>query len=233
MNKLFSLFVILAVIATSTTYAISTKGETNEKIDLCPTCIDFMGDSLQELIDIIMNGGVMGSCSDLCGKLPGSAEQVVCDLLCAYVGIEEFIKIINAADPDPIYMCELISVCPIRDNGAANVTNVQISPTSGPQGTQFDITVTFQVTAELGTGQIAINVIDPIGESFGGANVLVNTAVGQYNTQFQFTATPSEQEPFQPGNYEVQAAICEGTCGSIHPHAKIYNILTGNFTITA
>lgn len=37
-------------------------------------------------------------------------------------------------DIDPIYMCELIPVCPINDHGDANITDFSISPKSGPQG---------------------------------------------------------------------------------------------------
>ena len=33
-------------------------------------------------------------------------EDTVCDLLCDYVGITEFIKIIQEADPDPVYICQ-------------------------------------------------------------------------------------------------------------------------------
>ncbi|EFA81599.1 component of the counting factor complex [Heterostelium album PN500] len=235
-NKMFKLItatilVLSMVICTFGTVVPHQKTRA-VTLDLCPTCVDFMDESIQELINIIMNAGVLGSCSDLCSKLSKSDEQVVCDLLCDYVGIEEFIKIIQDADPDPVYICEQIKVCPVRDSGNANITSVIVDPPAGPVGTQFTITVTFQVLSQLGTGQIAINVIDPFGNSFGGGDLLVNTEPNTYNANFQFQAQPSESEPFQPGNYTVQAAVCEGTCGSPHPHSKIYDIVYSGFNIT-
>ena len=39
-----------------------------------------------------------------------------------------------SADLDPIYYCELIPACPIKDDGDAKFTAFQVNPKSGPQG---------------------------------------------------------------------------------------------------
>lgn len=47
------------------------------------------------------DAGVIGGCADLCElleqavKVNSSLVEVVCDLLCDYVGIEAFIKLID------------------------------------------------------------------------------------------------------------------------------------------
>lgn len=56
-----------------------------------------------ELLNIIANVGVIGGCEDICSKLPQKFEAVACDLVCDYVGIDEFVKIITEIDPDPVY----------------------------------------------------------------------------------------------------------------------------------
>ena len=41
--------------------------------------------------------GVIGSCTELCGMLPGSnVEKEVCEVLCGVAGFYEFVKIIEA-----------------------------------------------------------------------------------------------------------------------------------------
>lgn len=54
-----------------------------------------MDQTIQTLLNIILNAGVVGSCSALCGMLPNQIEATVCNLLCDYVGIKEFIHIIE------------------------------------------------------------------------------------------------------------------------------------------
>ena len=36
----------------------------------CSACISFVGESLNELVQIIANVGIGGGCSDICGLLP-------------------------------------------------------------------------------------------------------------------------------------------------------------------
>ncbi len=65
--------------------------------------------------------------------------QTICELLCTYVGIEEFINLINSTDPDPIWVCQEMDACPIVNGGSVTINIAQVSPSSGPQGTQFNI----------------------------------------------------------------------------------------------
>jgi len=54
-----------------------------------------MDQSINILLNIILNAGVIGSCEALCSYMPNQIEATICNLLCDYVGITEFIKIIE------------------------------------------------------------------------------------------------------------------------------------------
>lgn len=45
-----------------------------------------------------------------------------------------FFTFFKRADLDPIYFCELLKTCPIKDDGDAKITSFTVSPQSGPQG---------------------------------------------------------------------------------------------------
>ncbi|CAM4989271.1 unnamed protein product, partial [Rotaria socialis] len=44
-----------------------------------------------------------------------------------------------AADPDPIWYCEIARLCPINDNGDAKFVKFSVLPSTGPQGTTFEV----------------------------------------------------------------------------------------------
>lgn len=70
-----------------------------------------------------------------------------------------------------------------------------------------------------GTATAAIFVIPPEsdgGEPFGQSALLVNAAPGQYTASIHFHVRPNQDEPFTPGTYKIEGAICEGDCGSHH-----------------
>ena len=126
----------------------------------CPLCVQFASEALNELLNAILNVGVVGECSKLCvyvgDKLNNKVIAVVCNILCDFVGIEEFVKIIDQSDLDPIYYCELLRVCAINDNGDASITNFFVSPAQGPQETNFHIELSFTSKNGTGTGEFYI-----------------------------------------------------------------------------
>jgi len=54
------------------------------KVDFCGVCVQLMGEIINELLNIILNIGVIGSCGELCHYLPDKIEQDGCDLICDY-----------------------------------------------------------------------------------------------------------------------------------------------------
>jgi hypothetical protein len=112
-----------------------------EAVSLCGSCLNLADQALNYLLNYILKIGVVGSCAEICGfvqnKTSSKTIGAVCNILCDVVGIEEFVKIIQNADLDPIYYCELLKVCEINDNGDAKIESFSIAPNIGPQGLQL------------------------------------------------------------------------------------------------
>lgn len=85
-------------------------------LDLCPTCMNEALELIDTILNIILDEGVVRSCGELCSDVYNkTSSKVLADLClagCDAVGIDEFLKIVVAADIDPIYYCELIDLCP-------------------------------------------------------------------------------------------------------------------------
>mmetsp|Transcript_117805 Transcript_117805/g.165599 ORF Transcript_117805/g.165599 Transcript_117805/m.165599 type:complete len:228 (-) Transcript_117805:64-747(-) len=201
----------------------------------CHVCLEFVSEALQELIEIIGNVGIGSTCKIVCDELAKKTSNLlgtICDLGCEFVGIEEFIKLIDDVDPDPIYICERFNSCPHSTTAAANIVNLNIEPHTGQQGGTFDITLEYQVTNEIATGSVDFQILPPAGMPFGDGEVVVEQQPATYGVKLSFQATPNEEQPFSPGQYTVQSAVCEGTCGSKHEWTKTLATRSTNFTIT-
>jgi len=186
---------------------------------LCPTCVQFMVQTIDILVDILANGEVIGNCQDLCAYLPTQLEFTICELICSYVGIEIFIYVLqDDIGPDPIFYCEELDICPISTTAKGTIDKLTVTPKYGPVGTTFDIYMEFTILSPTGTGQLEVYVIpaDNSGQAMGGIELLVQTPKGHYAADFPLQAEPSENEPFNPGVYNVTVALCEGMCASIH-----------------
>jgi hypothetical protein len=86
------------------------------RLDLCPTCINVAEQSINILLNLILDSGIIGTCGTLCTALAQKTGSqligTICDLVCDVVGIEEFIKLLEHADLDPIWYCEIAKMCP-------------------------------------------------------------------------------------------------------------------------
>ncbi len=135
---------------------------------------------------------------------------VVCNLLCDIGGVDEFIKVIDKADLDPIYYCELLKTCKIVDNGDAKITSFKVLPSSGPQGT-FVADLQYVSKNGTGTGEISIDIdtVDqiPLGDSF----LNLPQPAGNYGSKISIKAQedpdcdPSQGpcESWAPGVYKI------------------------------
>eukprot|EP01137_Pigoraptor_chileana_P005617 Opistho-2@48933 len=224
---------------------VSLPKPNNVGLDLCPTCVSFAGQGISQLLSIIANAGVIGTCGQLCGDLKNAtgsgALGLACNLFCDYEGIKAFIAVIDKADLDPIYFCELLNQCSVNDNGDAKVAAFTVSPASGPQGTTFTITLQFTSANGTGTGQINLDIETVDQESLGSSNLLESQKAGNYQVSWQVDASPDPDcdpteddcEDWDAGDYPVSVALCNGQCGSKHPHSAIYATASAKFTITA
>jgi len=235
---LFALFLLVAPYLASSLIVKKTSVRVPDnlvkagKVDFCNLCVSVMGEIINELLNIILNIGVIGSCEELCNYLPDKIEKAGCDLICDYVGIEVFVKLVTDADPDPIWICEEGGICPHNDNGSAISNGVWVQPTSGPAGTNFDITFNYTVTSYTSSGGPNVVVVPPAGLPLGGGEFNEGQPDGTYLATFKLDTTPSEQEPFTPGPYQDEAALCAGDCSGRHHWSGVYCNATTMFTIT-
>lgn len=206
------------------------------ELDLCDVCVQFTGETVDQLLNIILNVGVVGGCNELCGLLNASqAIDVVCNLLCDIVGIKEFINLIQQADLDPIYFCELLKTCQVFDEGDANITALTITPKQGPAGTDFVFKLDFETKNGTGTGQVEIDIDTVDGMPVGDGQLMEPLKPGAYSITFKLNTNGNcNQEPcesWEKGTYNATLRLCNGECGSKHPHSGIYDTTTGSFEI--
>jgi len=200
--------------------------------DLCPFCVNFMGQFLDQLLNIILNAGVLGTCGGICSQLPNQLEQVSCDLLCDYVGVESFIDLVNYEDPDPIYICQDWYACNHTSGGVVQILKTFVSPPKGPQGTTFILGLDYKVVKQTSVGTLNVAVFPPDAFPITGGEFSEGQAPGSYGLRFELQAEPSEGEPFDAGEYDVEWAICAGDCSNSHPWGGVYAQSNTTFTIT-
>jgi hypothetical protein len=240
--KYIIVILFLASIITSQAHII-TKGiqilqhsNNTNQLSLCGVCNNFISNSIKQLINVILQSGVIGGCDTLCTKaFPNQkTEENVCNMLCDAVGVYTFINLIQrySGDLDPIYFCELVHACPIHDGGSAHLDKLTITPTSGPIGTTFEIDVTFTVFNQTSTGEIVISVKPPKSDPFGDGVLDTGFTPGRYNIKFSLETNPSEEEAFEYGTYIVELFGCDGECESKLPHSTTLFNGISNFTIS-
>jgi hypothetical protein len=118
----FVLIVVVGIASASNGFNIQrVKSNFNTptvRLDFCPTCVSLAEQSINILLNLILDSGIIGSCGTLCSALADKTGSkligTICDLVCDGVGIEEFIKLLEKSDLDPIYYCEIAKICPSK-----------------------------------------------------------------------------------------------------------------------
>ena len=206
-------------------------------LDLCPTCMNLAGQGLNILLQEIMNVGVVGSCSKLCSYIDNKAGSTVCNLACDVVGFKGFVALIKKADLDVFYFCEEVKMCPAGgDDAAGSITDVGAQPESGPAGTTFQIGVQFEITVATGVGEIIVQ-LEGDDKSISQAFTNTGYAPGTYQSVLSLdtTSDPDAEDPvvWAPATYNVAFTVCQGECGSKHPHSIVLDQKTTSFEIVA
>lgn len=235
--------------------ASSTKPKPSVGAGLCSPCVQFASQGLNALLNIILNAGVIGGCGKLCGNLKSKAGQEACDLVCSIVGIKAFMKALNNTDLDPIYFCEEVHACEAGpDDAHVDLLSVQLSPQTmsekdvqpGTGGVTVEGTLTVNVTKATGVGEFAVALHGPVAGAegpIGGSFTLANglkEGVQSLGVKLNVVDTlpdPTKQPPafpvtWMPGSYEFRFHVCQGQCGSKHPHSIDFGRKASNFTIS-
>jgi len=144
------------------------------------------GEALNELINLILNKAVIGSCGALCGALENATHSKplgnTCLLLCDIYGLKAFINWISHADLSPIWECEQLGVCKANDNGDAKITSFLVSPAASPSGVTRTIAFVYESKNGTGTGEIRLNLqtVDHQQVSFNSIYLPESTTGGQF-----------------------------------------------------
>merc|ERR1712048_1154038 len=143
-------------------------------INLCNPCFQIGGQGINQLLNIILNEGVVGGCGSLCAAaIPaGGAAAVGCELVCSAVGVKAFIAAISKVDLDPIYLCEVLHACPAApDDAYLELLQVAAAPDPVTKGDTVKMAIQVNVTNATGVGEFRLNVDGPgsacpIGQGF-------------------------------------------------------------------
>lgn len=222
---------------------------------LCSPCVQLDGQALNILLNELLNVGVVGSCGKLCSHLKTKGAQTACSLVCDVVGLKAFVKALNNTDLDPIYFCELIHACKAGpDDAHVDLLSVQLNPESfakkdtlpGSGGITVEGVLAVNVTKATGVGEWGVSLHGPVVGAqgpIGGSFALpdgLKEGVQQLGVKLNVQDTepdPSKQPPqfpvtFEPGSYEFRFHVCQGECGSKHPHSIDFGRKSANFTIS-
>jgi len=202
----------------------------------CSVCIQLSDQALNILLNYVLNAGVVGGCSAICGHLNNTFERDACTVVCTIAGVKEFVKAIENADLDPIYFCELTHSCEAgSDSASAKPVSVAAIPQSGAPGTKFELDFMFQVINATGVGEIAVAIDGPVSEPVGGSFVNTGYAAGNYEAKVSIDTQgdPDADPPviWSPGVYTATFELCQGECGSKHPHSIVFGRISTNFTL--
>jgi len=184
----------------------------------CSLCVSFMQQSVQQILNIILQVGIAGGCTEVCGMLPNKYEAGLCVLICEYVGVNAFSELITDVDPDPVWICMEIDACPSSMNAAAKITSMKVTPPVDKIGHPMVFTMNFTVINQTGMTDVALVILSPKNEGIRvkGDWIFYSQAPGKYGQTVKFTPKPNQHDPFPPGVYAAVWLVCEGPCGCTH-----------------
>jgi len=206
----------------------------------CRFCIAFFDDTLNEMLKIIAQFGIAGSCEELCGLLANPWAESGCTLFCTFKGLEEFSKLILTHDITPIALCADLDVCPRNTCDRPCITNltVSIDPPIGPAGTKFAITANFFVESQTGVGNTAFEIANYYEGGGGTIDRIVldlneGFAPGRGYSVTYTLETAIDKRVFIPERYDVTAYTCQLACGfGGDTRGYVYGMKFGSFNIS-
>lgn len=243
MARFASLFGVVAAAASANNVTVdSSSFGLESQVDLCNPCFQIGGQGINQLLNYILNAGVVGGCGTMCAAaIPaGGAAAVACELVCSAVGAKAFIAAISKVDLDPIYFCEVLKACPAApDDAYLELVQVTVDKPQVAHGDDIQMAVEMNVTNDTGVGEFSLSVdgpgsATPLSQSFflkagiphGEQMMSVKLTLKDGQDQQGFPTT------FEPGTYNYTFHVCQGECGSKHPHSKDFGRLTGTFEMT-
>lgn len=83
------------------------------QLSYCEACWGVADEAIEVWLEIFLYSGTFATCAEFCTVV--ETWGTGCIAVCAVLGDEAFFKLLNATDLDPVYVCQLISACPVDD----------------------------------------------------------------------------------------------------------------------
>ena len=141
---------------------------------------------------------------------------------------------------NPFYIQRERIVLSVNDHGDGKFVDFHMIPSSGRIGTEFFIACSFQTKNGTGPGMITIIIVTPQNQSVGNSFLLDAKPPGVYEqsiivptvTNVPISNDDTDVNGFPTGRYNVTGYLCNGECGSQHPHSVIYDVGQSFFVVT-
>merc|ERR1712048_665671 len=163
-----------------------------------------------------------------------------CDLICGAVGLKAFMAAVQKSDLDSIYFCELTHSCPAGDDDAyLEINQVVAAPEVVVKGDDVHMGVQMNVTKASGVGEFRLVVNGPGSALPLSQGFFLETGVPEGLQQLTVSLSLKDQQQqqgptktFEAGQYNFSFHVCQGECGSSHPHSIDFGNMTGFFNVT-
>jgi len=234
----------MSLIAAASANELATRatfGLKSPDVKMCSPCFNIGEQGINQLLNYILNAGVIGGCNALCaGAIPaGGLPAVGCELVCGAVGFKAFVAAINHVDLDPIYLCEMLKACPAApDDAYLELMNVAAAPDPVTKGQTVKMAIQLNVTNATGVGEFRIGIDGPGSACPIGQGFFLETGIpaGIQMLEVSLPIKDSKDSQGMPatfdgGKYNFTFHVCQGECASKHPHSKDFGTLMGYFHV--
>jgi len=206
-------------------------------VSTCSICIQAAVLEINILANEILNGVIVDSCEELCNYLAPYGEIAVmsCNAVCIGFGLDEFISYLENEDLDPIWYCEILDMCTI-DDCQGDCLDIPMYVTQ-PDKIPFGGTVNQYFTVWIkkpwnGTGMFRFIISDPV-QGVQEDDELIDGGFGPVGkVTYELQIPTAEAQLTQNVTIQTQIMICNGECGSSHPHSRIFADPTSSFMVT-
>jgi len=219
-------------------HALDGMGRLHGGINICDLCWNFVSCCLDDVINVILNGGG-DTCAGVCDQIQSSLYAQICTGLCDFVGFGAFVLLLKQSDLYPVHLCVELHSCTPNNctSGCGSMTQLSVVPRVSQIGNPLSVAVAFTALKSIGSGEVYFNVFGP--DVFGSpmqleVHELIDDGMtpGQYNWSFS-VPTSGYVLPVPSGTYIGNVSVCAGDCqdttaGVVLAQRKVTFQLTDN-----
>ena len=214
----------------------STGGVGRFRDRLCEDCESEAVVIVNYALNSILNGGIVATCSDVCGGLKSEKSHNICMVTCRAIGIAAFVELIKSYSDyiDVTYFCSKAKMCTLREGGSISDASLVVSPATVKKGENANLTIqlTMDVDHDLGAGMIRVSMLKVDGndiKEIGATDLKDGDGIPAGPLRINILDQLDDQTP--AGKYEFQVQVCQCACGSPYPQSAIYTSVTAPLEI--